>query len=386
MERQRYAYRRRTWRLLAGLFDRVGGTLVRRPRRAAGGAPPRRVLIVRLDHLGDVLFATPALRALRTGMPGAHLTLVVGPWAAPLVAASGLVDEVHCFAAPWFERPPRRSGWWAWLGLVRWMRAARFDVALDLRGDVRHLAGVALAGVPQRLGYGRTGGGFWITDPVPDRPVHEVERNLDLVRVLLPGATAGALELPPTGAEDTAWAERELRESGWDARRPLVLVHPGAGYPAKRWESEALARTLDLVSESAAVHLVLIGGAGDEADARALGDRMRRPPASLVGRTSLGQVCALLRRAAVFVGHDSGPAHLAVASGVRCVLLYSGVNDLAAWGPWRGRVQVFRTPVPCSPCGLPVCNRSHECMRDIVPEEVAAAIRGAAGTAEVPHA
>jgi ADP-heptose:LPS heptosyltransferase len=290
------------------------------------------------------------------------------------VAAGDLVDEVRSFAPPWFRRPPRRGGARDWLALAQWVRDARFDAAIDLRGDVRHLACLALARVPVRLGYGRTGGGFWLTHPVPYRDVHEVERDMDLVRVLVPGAVAGSLEAPPVAPADVEWTATALHEAGCDPKRPLVLVHPGAGYPSKRWETEPLARALDAVQRSGGLQVLLVGGAADDPDARVLADRMRQPPGSLVGRTSLGQLAALLKRAAVFVGHDSGPAHLAVASGVRCVLLYSGVNDIAHWGPWQGQVRLFHTPVPCSPCGLSVCNRSHECMRDLAPEEVAAAV------------
>jgi ADP-heptose:LPS heptosyltransferase len=374
VEGSRYAFRRRSWRALAGLFDRCGAALVRRAAPAIPLGPAPRVLVLRLDHLGDVLFATPALRALRAGLPGAHVTLAVGPWAAPLVAAGELVDAVHVFAAPWFARPPRRGVVGPGLEFARWVRAGHFDVGIDLRGDVRHLACMAWAGVPVRLGYGRTGGGFWITHPVTYRAAHEVERNLDLVRVLVPGAAPGALASPPVSAGDAAWASVVVRELGLDARRPLVLVHPGAGYPSKRWEAAALAQTLTLAVRAADLHVVLVGGTDDKEAARVLAAQLERAPASLVGRTTLGQLGALLQHATVFVGHDSGPAHLAVAHGVRCVLLYSGVNDIAQWGPWRGHVQVFRTPVPCSPCGLSVCNRAHECMRDLAPAEVASAI------------
>jgi ADP-heptose:LPS heptosyltransferase len=383
--RTRYVYRRRSRRWLAGLFDAAGRLLVR-PPVAAPLPVLRRILILRLDHLGDVLFATPALRALRDGLPDAHLSLLVSPAAAALVSPGDLVDEVRSFAAPWFARPPRRGGVRDALALARWMRDARFDAVLDLRGDVRHLACMALARIPVRLGYGRTGGGFWVTHPVPDRAVHEVERNLDLVRVLVPGATAGPLVPPrlPPGAQ--AQAVRLLREAGCEPGQPLVVVHPGAGYPSKRWEPELLARSVEELHAAGSLQLLLVGGADDVPEARALASHLASPLPSLVGSTSLLELLAVLQRAAVFLGHDSGPAHLAVASGVPCVLLYSGVNDLAAWGPWQGRVRVFRTPVPCSPCGLRVCNRAHECMRDLDPRAVAETVLAFAGGDEGSHA
>lgn len=377
MRTERYAYRRRSWQLLAQAFDAVGTALVRPGgRRDPVSLPPRgRVLILRLDHLGDVLFATPALRALRAGLPEAHLTLLVRPEAAPLVRAGDLVDEVRSFPAPWFARPARRVALREWVALCRWMAAADFDAALDLRGDVRHLSCMALARVPVRLGYPRTGGGFWLSHAVPYRATHEVERNVDLVRVLVPAATAGELAAPAIEPAAAAWAEAVLRESGLDARRPLVLVHPGAGYPSKRWEAAALAHTLERCLAPGDLQAVLVGGPDDVPEA--LARRVAIP--SLAGRTSLAGLRALLGRAAAYLGHDSGPSHLAVAAGVPSVLLYAGVNELAEWGPWGGVVRIFHAPVACSPCGLAVCNRAHECMRDLDPAAVAAAVRELAG-------
>jgi ADP-heptose:LPS heptosyltransferase len=99
----------------------------------------------------------------------------------------------------------------------------------------------------------------------------------------------------------------------------------------------------------------------------------------LAGRTTLEELAALLARAGGFVGHDSGPAHLAIAAGVPSVLLYSGVNALRSWGPWGGCTRVLNHEVECSPCGLAVCNRNHECMRDLAPQAVVDALREMVG-------
>jgi ADP-heptose:LPS heptosyltransferase len=372
----RYAFRKRTVRALARGFDAVGGSLWRRAAaRPARAAAPRRILLVRLDHLGDALFLGPALAALREGLPEAELVLLGGPWVEPLYAGTGVVDSIRVAEVPWFARPRRRGGLPTWVELLRWIRSRRFDAAIDFRGDVRHLAWFALAGIPVRLGYGRTGGAFLLTDPVPYRRAHEVERNLDLVRVLVPAAAPGPLRPLPYTAADRDRVDDLLQSVGCSRHRAIVAFHVTTGYPSKRWEPEAMARAIDLVDESGLGRAVVVGTEAERATIDAVVRRTRTSPFVLAGRTRLTELAALLHRARAFVGHDSGPGHLAVAAGVPTVLLYSGVNDLEEWGPWRGTVRVLTAFAECSPCGLAVCNRQHECMRPIAPEAVVAALR-----------
>jgi heptosyltransferase-2/heptosyltransferase-3 len=360
-----YAFRKRRLRLLARAVDAVGDRLF---HRAAGGPPPppRKLLVIRLDHLGDVLFATPALRALRTAFPDAELTLLAGPWAADAVTGTGLVDRVQVVAVPWFARPRRRGGAGAWFAVWRWMRRERFDAALDLRGDVRHLAWLWAARIPVRIAPGVTGGGFLATHEIAMRAVHEVERNLDAVRVLVPAAVAGPLAAVVPAPQPPLAA---LAPPG----RPTVLVHAGAGYATKRWEPEALAACVRELMAGGLVP-VFVGTSADRALTAAVQAQLPQPAADAVGRTTLAELAALCARATAFLGHDSGPAHVAVASGIPCVLVYSGVNDPARWGPWGGRVRVLQHPVHCSPCGLARCPFAHECMRGIEPAAVARAV------------
>lgn len=372
---RRYAFRRRWHRALAFVFDALGGLIWRFVPGAPRPEALRRVLVLRLDHLGDGLFAGAALRALRSALPDAEIVLLGGPWAEELYAGTGPADVIRGVEVPWFARPKRGGGLAAWIRLARWVRAQRFDAALDLRGDVRHLVWFACASIPVRLGYGRTGGGFLITHPTPYRDVHEVERNLDLVRALVGEVEAGPLVPVPFAESDSAAAAAT-------AAGPYVVFHVGAGYDSKRWEPEAMARAIDLVEASGAGRAVLVGTRADHAAVEAVLRHVRTPPLVLVGRTTLRQLAALVAGARAFVGHDSGPSHLAVAMGVPAVLVYSGVNDPRLWGPWQGRVALLHSPVECSPCGLARCNRAHECMTGLDPTQVVRALVELVGARE----
>lgn len=373
-----YAFKKSWHRGMARLFDVVAGSLWRVYSRPSHTPPtaPRRILLLRLDHLGDGLLLGPALAALREGLPESELVLLAAPWGRTLYEGTDVVDRVHCAEVPWFARPRQRGGFRTWLSLLRWIRRSHFDAAVDFRGDLRHLLWLALAGIPVRLGYGRTGGGFLCSHPVPYRPVHEVERNLDLVRVLVPGATARALLPVPFDSEDLLQVQRTLRQAGCDPAAAFLVFHVTAGYASKQWEPEAMARTMDLARRSGLGQIVIIGTKAELPAIDQVVSLQNGPVAVLAGHTTMPQLSALLHQASGFIGHDSGPGHLAVASGTPSVLLFSGVNEVSAWGPWGDSgVRVLTTAVPCSPCGLPVCNRDHECMRGITPEDVQSALR-----------
>jgi heptosyltransferase-2/heptosyltransferase-3 len=374
-----YELRQRRWLWLARAADAIGDRWLRR-HPAAVPAAPRDILFIRLDHLGDMLFATPALRALRVAFPQARLTVLAGPWAAPVLQGGDLADHVQVEAVPWFAG--RAAGWAAhaaaWWRVWRWMRRHRFDVALEPRGDVRHLAWLWLARVPVRIGRGATGGGWSLTHEIAGRDVHEVERNVDAVRVLT--ATGPAGPLVPVRAAPAAAATALVTSLGVAPQARIALVHAGAGYATKRWEPQALAACLERVADAGLVP-VCVGGEADRDVTRALVHACRAPLVDAVGRTPLPLLAALCQHAGVFLGHDSGPAHVAVAAGARVVLVYSGVNDPRRWGPWGGRTQVFAHAVACSPCGLRHCPFAHECMRGIDPRAVAAAVIAAGAEA-----
>jgi lipopolysaccharide heptosyltransferase II len=365
------------------------------------GAPaattPRRVLVLRPDHLGDLLFATPALRRLRAALPDAEIVGLVGPWGEPILGRSPHLDGLIAWDVPWFNRRSRGgplAPYLSALRLARLLRERQFDAALVLRFDFWWGALAAhLAGIPRRIGYGVPEVAPFLTDAVPYLGVrHEVERNHALVAALVGETERPAdprsepVEFAISSAEAAA-ADELLARHGIRPDERLVVVHPGAGGRLKLWTAHGFAAVGDALSRRHGARLVLTGGPGEADLTSAVARASAVSPIDLAGQTSLGVLAALLRRALLVVGPDSGPLHVAVAVGTPTVHLYGPVDE-RLFGPWGdpARHAVVRHALPCAPCNrLDRCARpdaSRGCVLGITVEQVLAAAEKvvAAGT------
>ncbi len=356
----------------------------------------RSVLLIRPDHLGDMLFATPAFRLLRELLPRAHLTLLAGPWSQAIVADNPDLDEVLTCRFPGFERRAITSlvAPYRLLSATARRLAGRFDAAVVLRFD--HWWGAwlaAAAGIPRRIGYDGEETRPFLTEALPYLPErHEVEQNATLVAALAPvasiaspaGSAPGPLRLV---IRDTAqaWAEAWLAERSVTAGRLLIAIHGGAGANVKQWPPASWAEVGNRLAAEFGAHILLTGAEGERQLTRAIASGLVQPPLDATGQTDLEQLGALLQHCALALGSDSGPLHLAVAAGVPTVHLYGPVSAVK-FGPWGdpSRHAVLQTTWPCAPCNrldwpaaaLP----QHACMTTITPEEVviaaARALRG----------
>ena len=348
--------------------------------------PPSSILLIRPDHLGDLLFTTPALRALREAFPQVRITGLVGPWAEAVVAGNPNIDELMLCPFPGFTRQPKKSVVEPYLVLGRYARLLRekeFDLAVVLRFD--HWWGAllaCLARIPRRVGYDIAEVKLFLTDAVPYvSGRHEVEQNLALVEAVggQPPLQGFPLEFP-LSAQDREFATCYLAERGVGDDDPLVCIHPGAGAAVKRWRNEGWAWVADTLAEEYGVKVLLTGSANEAPLAQAIAEQMACQPIVAAGQTTLGQLAALMARCRLVLGVDSGPLHLAVAVGTSTVHLYGPV-DSRTFGPWGdpARHVVLTSDMDCIPC-----NRldykvdeleDHPCVRDISEAQVSEAAR-----------
>ena len=348
-----------------------------------------RILVVKLADIGDLLTATPALAALRETFPAARLEVLTTAHSAPVLDGTGLADAVITFDKFAYDRPRdalRPASLAAALTLALRLRARRYDAMFILHhlttrfGALKYAALAFAVGARCRLGLDN-GRGWFLTRAAPDAGFgakHEVEYWLDVAALL--GARAGDVSL---------WAGVGAQAAPLHGDGPLVVIHPGSGgySPARRWDPASFAAVADALHARYGARIVLVGTADDHADA--VRAHMAHAPLDLSGRTTLGELAALLREADLFVGADSGVMHLAAAAGAPVVAIF-GPSNHRAWGPWspHAPARVIRSAPLCSPCsyvdgrvGLREGCPPRTCMRMVTPEAVLAAAHAILGGA-----
>jgi lipopolysaccharide heptosyltransferase II len=340
-----------------------------------------RILLVRLRQIGDVVFTTPAIRALRQHFPQAHLTYVVEPAAAPVVAGNAHLDEVIV--------APRAAGLRGLLhdfALGRRLRNDRYDVAIDFHGGPRASLLTWLSGAPTRIGYQVIGRSWMYTQQVGRprrlRPRHSVENQWDLLRPLnISPADRALLPVEMCIKEPAARnvAER-LARAGVEPSEAIVVVHVSAGNPFRRWPAGHFVQLVASLVRSGGLRVIVTSGpsehdAADRVIAQARGVLGEAGLSVLsCGEFSLAELRALVERAALFIGGDSGPLHIAATSRVPIVGLY-GPTLPARSAPWRDprwtTVSVDGGQLPCRPCDQRTCAPGDfRCLSSIRPDQV----------------
>jgi predicted lipopolysaccharide heptosyltransferase III len=345
-----------------------------------------RILLVRLRQIGDVIFTTPAIHALRQRFPQAHITYIVEPAAAPIVAHNPHLDEL--VVAPRRRGP---AGLAADLALGARLRRRRFDVAIDFHGGPRASLLTWLSGAARRIGYTVTGRSWIYTDRIARartlQPRHSVQNQWDLLAPLgieAPAAAGFPVEMP---VDETVAAalRRRLAAAGVDAGAELVVVHVSSSSPFRRWPAPSFVTAIASVARGGANRRVIVTAGPSEMDAaeRIIDAARRQLDAAAAGRVlrcgefSLAELRALADVAALYIGGDSGPLHVAAASAVPIVALYGPTLPVRS-RPWRAAhlpaEALEADALPCRPCDQRRCAPGDfRCLTGIAPEAVAAA-------------
>ena len=350
--------------------------------------------MVRLRLIGDVVFTTPLVRALRRHYPTAHLTYLVEPAAAPVVSGNPHLDDVLVIPKTTGLRRLRDD-----MAMARRLRRGQFDLAIDLHGGPRSSWLAWASGAPTRIGY-RTRGRSWMYTHVVPRPAdlgpqHSVVKQWALLAPLGVEAcdpSRDAVDMPED-REAAARVARLLAESGIGPQHPLIVIHVSAGNPFRRWPQDCFAALVaDLARRDPARRFMLTAGPSDAEAARAIVDRLRARSGTAAaavsqGQFDVGELRALAERAAVYIGGDSGPLHIAATTRTPIVALFG--STLASRSmPWRDprwfAEAVEAGPLPCRPCRQRRCEPGDfRCLTRISPERVVAATERALMNSEL---
>jgi lipopolysaccharide heptosyltransferase I len=325
------------------------------------------VLIVRLGALGDVVHAVPAAAALRAAYPDARIDWLVDARHRPFVDLVTVVDRPVVVG---------RSSIAGWTEAVRQLRQVRYDVALDFQGLLKSAVLARASGAARVIGFSiwhlreKTARPFYSEAPgerSESMEGHVIQKNLRLLRTV--GVDDDRIVFPLADIESAALAS--VAAAIGDA--PFALVNPGAAWPNKRWPPERFGEVAGFLHEVRGLTSIVLWGPGEEGLARAVVDASAGS-ARVAPATSISDLLALSRRAALMVSGDTGPLHIAAAAGTPTVAIF-GPTDPGRNGPWAASdVVVSRYAT----CGCHYDRRCHEprwCLDDVPVAEVTAAIQ-----------
>lgn len=371
-----YILKNRFYIVVVFLFDLIG-TVVTVPIRLFRARMPKdikRILVIRLDHIGDLLFATPVFRAIKAAYPKVRLDVLIGRQNKDIVKNNPFVDEIMTYDAPWFKRKNGRLiKLREFIRLAKVLRREKYDIGIDLRGDLRHIILMSLAVIRYKIGYGITGGGFLLDKEVTyNSQTHQLEHNLDLLEAIGIESVHKESEffIPD---EYKNFAEEFYAKNGLRTEDFVVCIHLGAGYPSKRWLPKKWAQLIDRLAQEFKAKVVIIGTKEDKTLSGNIKEMIRGKAIDAIGKTSLGELATLLKRANLFIGTDSGPSHVASAVNTPSIILYSGTNDAKQWAPLGKKVIIIQKDVPCKGCERLKC-ANNICMDLITVDEVMEAV------------
>lgn len=330
----------------------------------------RRILVIKLRAVGDVVLSTIVLENLRRALPDARIDFLTE-------AASADIVRSHPAVATTLVYDHRKmSGW----DLIRLVRISRYDAVLDLFGNPRTALVTRLSGARVRIGYRFRGRTYAYTHVVDPRGgvVHNTQFNLDALEAVGIPIVDRSIRLYPSD-DDRRVIDQFLGSAGLQGKT-LVALNASGGWYTKRWSIANFASLADHIVEKYHWPIILPWGPGQRPEVEQLRDTMRQtaviPPA-----TTLLQLAALFERCAYVVTNDSGPMHIAAASGSRVLGIY-GPTRPELQGPYgTGHATIRREGLDCLGCNLTECTIGNICMTELSVEAVARAFEGLVRTA-----
>ncbi|MBK8813432.1 MAG: glycosyltransferase family 9 protein [Acidobacteria bacterium] len=379
----------------------------------------KRVLVVRLRSIGDTVLITPTLSALRRHLPDAKIDVLLEDWVAPILDGFDAVDDVLSFS-----KSSKRSRF----AVAREIRRRKYDVAINLHGGTTSTFFVRVSGAPHRVGYGHyrykflynhlltSSADFWrrpvthsaeqhlalvgsVGIPVEDRPKTSLAVTESAVAAIdsrLRGfRDSGVMDsrIPDSGIPDSRFEDSGLKtqdskfrssDSDSDLKDPkskiqipkskIAMFHPVAAFATKQWATEKFARVAEFLDVRG--YRVVAVGAPTERGQLELLKSIASSPIEIFSDLALPEITALAARASLFVGNDSGIAHIASAVGCPSVVIF-GSSNRDHWRPWTDAPhRIVYEPFDCQPCAGYRCEKyvSPRCIESVGTASLTAAI------------
>ena len=335
-------------------------------KRNPDGTAIKKVLLIRLRRIGDIVMTTPAVTALRKGLPSARISYVVETPYRDLIERNPHIDEVIVL-----PRPLGARNFWT---AVRKIRKERFDAAIDFHGGPTASLLTLFSRARRKIGYKIKYKSFLYDIKLPRggrvRKLHSVKSHINLVEALgiaVPDSLPLFLPDPREQEKKNVHDFLSAINAGSDA---VVVFHIGAGNEFREWGTGNWAELASLLLQKGHVKIVLIGADEDAGSAGRILDRHPSSVFSLAGKLRLRELKELIAKASLYVGPDSGPMHIA-ASTPTPIVAFFGPNLSAYNAPWQAKAIIIEKNLDCRPCDQRHCTSGDfRCMRTITPGEV----------------
>jgi len=341
-----------------------------------------RILIIKIDHIGDVVTSLPSVYSIRKRFPDAVITFLTGEWSKDLLKNNRYINNIEIYNSNRYNRERRNRK--SIIQRIRYLRSIfkrRYDLIAGLRDDWLTLifsliyfpkARIDRGTVRIKLKYENALRSI-LKNEKDDKVIHEVDTNLKITEM------AGAEPIREKRSiflseSEREWAEEFLSSKGLKEKK-FVVISPGAGWKYRRWDARNFALLADRIREEFGLE-ILISGSKDEVDtAENVRVMMEGKSISVAGKTDIRQILSLLEKALVCVANDSGMVHLTSGLNIPVVALF-GAEEPMKFGPWSDINKVYYKKVECSPCSQKKCKlKDNPCVNLIEVDEVFSGVR-----------
>lgn len=349
-----------------------------------------RFLVINPFGIGDVLFTTPVIRAVKEKYPDSFIGYWSNSRVSPILASNPQINKVFALSRGDLKKIYQESffkGVWSAIKLAWEIKKEHFDICLDFSLDHRYSLLVKIIGIRRRIGFNYKGRGRFLTkriDLAGYQEKHVVEYYLELLKFLnIPVQDKGLyLAVLP---ESQLKARNILALAGIKENDLVIGIAPGAGgswgkdAASKHWPALKFAQVADRLTAELKAKIVILGDESEHKISEVIVHIMRNKPIDLTGKTSLDILPAVIMNCNLLITNDGGPMHMAAALGVRSVSVFGPVSELA-YGPYpeNGNHVVLKWDMPCRPCyknfRLPVCDKDKECLKQVSVDAVFEAV------------
>lgn len=336
----------------------------------------KKILVIKISALGDVILSIPSLKAIRKKFPEAVIKVLVGLSSSDILRGCPYINERIVY-----DPNLRDAHLKGFLKIASQLRRENFDIVVDLQNNRKSHLLSFLSMAALRYGYDNGKWSFFLNRRIKntESPIGPIEHQFRTLRLLEVERSNEALELWPS-KEDKKWADDFLKENWMDSKHLLVGINIGASskWQSKRWKTVYIAELCDELAKRHNIRTLLTGVDEDTEAAREIVNIANSKPIVSVGKTDILQLASLMKRCKVYITTDSAPLHIAASMGVPFIALF-GPTDPQRHIPKVRAYKVLKSNIKCSPCYKPSCKKSDQCMERIKVEEVLTAVEELAG-------